>query len=703
MQNDTLLNDEDMDIDRFFLPGGILDPDNSEIIVVDAENHNSMFPVTHSILPRSSPPSSYDSCLLPINMSPPTHLPANPWNSSTSSEMATTIENTDSIALHPSVRSLPADNPTWLSASAASGGGALPIGLSPVSPPPGFVPPPGFESAVRQRTVAPWKMPSSENLRDSHADMPVDDRAEWSAINRTGTQDSWFSTQSNADESGAEDTYTEHTKYMETLSTCDNTRLSLLPSPASSIHLLNIESFSSTEGFLDDPGSTTVQLCDSDTVSLLDCPASECANPQLDLRPTKRLEAATGDDTNDDSDSAELELLNETAETLLPGDLSLRSYGLTSKADDNSVSAVVSDNGSPAPCFVASVKEAPTTPTSIGDDHRPATNAINRRRKELAADLCHGNLATDRVELPPSGAREFLWKSALHACLVGLDCLFCLPARRACLCILCVYSITIAPALRQSMDWIFAVVMFLLKVCFVGVSALGAVVKYAADEAAIVHYFNKYWHPVRRSRQSEGVFPSTTPTFYVGFYMTPVICDWVMNHADFPHFTPHLISVLAMYYMCLPDPRYRGHDNIFKNGRPIGKHQFSQVNPADGDKPELASQLCHWILRSVRLSLPLGFIFEGFSKSNASFMLCSSSVRLSLAFFLSMTKNGMLLSPLAWLGWSIQVLLAWYCPSGYLLDSMLVLVGLAFLRLVNTVQRATESRPSAVEPSSKMD
>jgi hypothetical protein len=110
-----------------------------------------------------------------------------------------------------------------------------------------------------------------------------------------------------------------------------------------------------------------------------------------------------------------------------------------------------------------------------------------------------------------------------------------------------------------------------------------------------------------------------------------------------------------------------------------------QQYSAQAYRRRLVNDFCQRILRSLCLALPFSFIIDGFSTSNASFMLVSSSVRLIFAYILSLIKSGLLLSPVAWLGWSLQVLLAAYTSSGYLLDSVLFVVGMALLRLVAKV------------------
>ena len=84
--------------------------------------------------------------------------------------------------------------------------------------------------------------------------------------------------------------------------------------------------------------------------------------------------------------------------------------------------------------------------------------------------------------------------------------------------------------------------------------------------------------------------------------------------------------------------------------------------------------------------MPLDFFVEGFSKENTSYMLMDAPCRLMLAYLLSLVRSSLILSPVAWVSWALQVLATAYLPAGLVLNYFLIFIGLATIRLISLVQ-----------------
>jgi hypothetical protein len=154
---------------------------------------------------------------------------------------------------------------------------------------------------------------------------------------------------------------------------------------------------------------------------------------------------------------------------------------------------------------------------------------------------------------------------------------------------------------------------------------------------------------------------------YLMLYLTPRVCSLLMILVDLPQYTPHVISHILIFVMCRqPEP-----DVLID----------LQVE----SKSRQASDICTIILRTIRILLPLNFIWDGFEKESATFLRFGGPVRLLLAFLLALVRGRLILSPVAWVSWSAQVLASAYYPRGLVLDSSLILWGLASIHLVRSL------------------
>jgi hypothetical protein len=100
------------------------------------------------------------------------------------------------------------------------------------------------------------------------------------------------------------------------------------------------------------------------------------------------------------------------------------------------------------------------------------------------------------------------------------------------------------------------------------------------------------------------------------------------------------------------------------------------------------------VLRLARYALLVAEVFEGFSRSNMSYMVADVPARAMLAYVLSLARSNLLLSPVGWASASVQWLLASYVGGGggsiggVVTAAALVLIGMASVQLSRRVQRS---------------
>jgi hypothetical protein len=155
---------------------------------------------------------------------------------------------------------------------------------------------------------------------------------------------------------------------------------------------------------------------------------------------------------------------------------------------------------------------------------------------------------------------------------------------------------------------------------------------------------------------------------YLTLYLTPRICSLLMIVVDLPQYTPHMLSHILVFVLC-------------RQPRPDGLRPYV----SSGGNERQTSDICAAILRTIRILLPLNFIWDGFDKEIAAFLRLGGPVRMMLAFLLALVRNRLILSPVAWVSWSLQVLATSYCPRGLVLDASLLLWGLASMHLVRSI------------------
>lgn len=152
--------------------------------------------------------------------------------------------------------------------------------------------------------------------------------------------------------------------------------------------------------------------------------------------------------------------------------------------------------------------------------------------------------------------------------------------------------------------------------------------------------------------------PSKTAYIYTVFLLTPSICDILMHCFTLPHFSPHILSSLAL---------------------------CSCVHPLNQDKTKVPGRLSFLILTKLRWVILYILYNEGFEKPNISPMVNDGPSRVALAFCLAVLHDSLVLSPLAWVTLSLHHLSVSLLGSSQTLGWILGIVSLAALQTSKTL------------------
>jgi hypothetical protein len=219
----------------------------------------------------------------------------------------------------------------------------------------------------------------------------------------------------------------------------------------------------------------------------------------------------------------------------------------------------------------------------------------------------------------------------------------------------------------------------------------------------------------------EAVEESSVAICFLIFYFTPNFCSLLMGHINLPHWTPHIMTWMGVFCLCnqaKDGTLYEDDDvSIFRlSGKltipatpsppPENQGEVSEREPRSKD-PRSASQdrsshgpiprderACRTILKILRLILPFFSLADGFSSEFGTIMGVSGASRLTTAFMMSLVRKNLVSSPIGWVSWAVQVLLATYYPNWTLLDHVVLVVGLSSIRLIRYLdgQRAQKCR-----------
>lgn len=214
---------------------------------------------------------------------------------------------------------------------------------------------------------------------------------------------------------------------------------------------------------------------------------------------------------------------------------------------------------------------------------------------------------------------------------------------------------------------------------------------------------NTFRYAVEEVEHVDGAF-----LCYLVLYLVPHVCDVLMTCFSLPHYAPHFISALSIYHLCsessssalspssstatssssssAPSSPRRGGKRppSSRSSGSSSSHQYSYYYYSSDSKEQ---ELCRLILWWCRSLLPFNLILEGFTEPNLSFMLLHDWTRLLLAFVLSLVRANLILSPVAWLSWSLQVFIIVYLPPSFFNGCFLLMTGLASVRLCTVLQQ----------------
>eukprot|EP00532_Pseudo-nitzschia_australis_P018680 CAMPEP_0168304626 /NCGR_PEP_ID=MMETSP0142_2-20121227/47413_1 /TAXON_ID=44445 /ORGANISM="Pseudo-nitzschia australis, Strain 10249 10 AB" /LENGTH=889 /DNA_ID=CAMNT_0008255895 /DNA_START=494 /DNA_END=3160 /DNA_ORIENTATION=+ len=202
-------------------------------------------------------------------------------------------------------------------------------------------------------------------------------------------------------------------------------------------------------------------------------------------------------------------------------------------------------------------------------------------------------------------------------------------------------------------------------------------------------------------------------TCYIAFYLLPAICVLLMDYINLPHWTPHISTWMAIYSRCYlveAGTLLASTDiSVFRLFVKFVKAlaSISTAAPSKENPPELSSttmtthrnlvphrenrgevyktrdeHVCYIALKVLKTMVPAFFVVEGFSSEFGSIIGVKSTNRLITAYNMVLVRKCLIKSPIGWISWSIQVLMATYCSSWVLLDYLILLIGFSSIRLI---------------------
>ena len=201
---------------------------------------------------------------------------------------------------------------------------------------------------------------------------------------------------------------------------------------------------------------------------------------------------------------------------------------------------------------------------------------------------------------------------------------------------------------------------------------------------------------------------------YIVFYLMPRICVTLMDFINLPHWTPHTVTWVAIFSLChqvetgtlhetsnytmsslisklsIDSSEIRGtttnnglaaessstKTSTQQSPLPLPRQQDDELSRAQDN------QVCFLLLKILKTILPVLYMVEGFSSEFGTMIGASSTNRLTTAFVLSLLRKSLLSSPIGWVSWALQVLLAAYYSSSIFLDIFILLIGLSSIRLI---------------------
>jgi hypothetical protein len=177
------------------------------------------------------------------------------------------------------------------------------------------------------------------------------------------------------------------------------------------------------------------------------------------------------------------------------------------------------------------------------------------------------------------------------------------------------------------------------------------------------------------------------------FYLTPRCCRVVMNHVvHLPYWTPHVVSTALVLSQCYPVQSVKTASSHHSTASPSLSEGMKEshviiVNAwQEQQQQQQQQQVSAVILWFARIYVACSFVYDGFADARmGSLWRYNTVTRLLLASLLTLVRCERILSPVAWLGWSMQVMVAALLPSySVATELVVILMSLSTTRYIRT-------------------
>mmetsp|Transcript_21041 Transcript_21041/g.51775 ORF Transcript_21041/g.51775 Transcript_21041/m.51775 type:complete len:708 (-) Transcript_21041:1299-3422(-) len=178
---------------------------------------------------------------------------------------------------------------------------------------------------------------------------------------------------------------------------------------------------------------------------------------------------------------------------------------------------------------------------------------------------------------------------------------------------------------------------------------------------------------------------------YLVLYFLPSWCSSLSENFDVPHWSAHFIITVAVYLVShpvKPGILHRGEfpvsdviEALFRNGNHCD-YPFIDKDERQAAARKRNERICSKCLRVLRYCLPIFCLIDGFSYDGATMIGDSGASRLTTAFMMSLVRRNLAFSPIGWVSWAVQVLVATYLDVWILRDTLVLLLGLSSFRLI---------------------
>jgi hypothetical protein len=171
---------------------------------------------------------------------------------------------------------------------------------------------------------------------------------------------------------------------------------------------------------------------------------------------------------------------------------------------------------------------------------------------------------------------------------------------------------------------------------------------------------------------------------YVVFYFMPHCCSLLMQSFILPHWTPHFVISITLWLLSatIPDGVFHPDTIEVRHIPALIWEPEREINMA---RPQY-DRACKTFLRGLRYLLPVLFFFDGFSTEYGTMLGVSGSGRLTSAYLMSLIRKSLAPSPVGWVSWALQVLVATYHPASFTVELLVLITGLSSIRLIRYME-----------------